>query len=365
MKILLLSLAIVLSLNTSFSQTCEDRVYYDEMESFTWFGDWFIGSTSGFSTAASVSPTLSAFFYGVGGGSSAYEGDWYVLPNVSGLNSTSTYIFRFRLASYRFTSTSSTRGVDAGDYITVQLSTDGGFNYTNELRVTGNNNAYWSYSSTAIASKTANGTLTIFSPTAGGDRTSTGDGYSFIELILPPGTTQCAIDIFCRANGSGEEWWIDDIELIEQYICSPLPITLMTFDAFQYTSNSVKVNWTTASEQNNDYFIIENSIDGYTWKQAGVVNGAGNSNQVLNYSFIDYSPYLGLSYYRLTQVDFDGQSETFDPKAVNLETPLPCNETTEYYDLTGRKIEFSKLEVGGIYLKICGENIEKITIPSK
>lgn len=365
MKILLFLLTCVLTAQLSFSQTCEDRVYYDDIEVFNWFGDWFIGSTVGFSTAASVSPTVSAFFYGVGGGSSAYEGDWYVLPNVTGLNSTSTYIFKFRLASYRFTSTSSTRGVDVGDYITVQLSTDGGINYTNELRVTGNNNAFWSYSSTAVASKTANGTLTTFSPTAGGDRTSTGDGYSFIELTLPAGTTQCAIDIFCRANGSGEEWWIDNIELIEQYNCSPLPIELMAFTAVPYTTNSVKTIWQTASEQNNNYFVIEKSSNGHDWKQVGIVNGAGNSNEILNYNLIDYSPYPGLSYYRLTQVDFDGNRETFDPKAVMLDGPVPCNEHTEYYDLTGRKIEFSKLEAGGIYLKICGDSVEKIIVPLK
>ena len=137
------------------------------------------------------------------------------------------------------------------------------------------------------------------------------------------------------------------------------------FNALPYTSSSVKTIWQTASELHNDYFIIEKSSNGYDWEQSGIVNGAGNSNQVLNYNFIDYFPYLGLSYYRLTQVDFDGAQETFDPKSVMLEGSVPCNELAEYYDISGRKVDFYKLEAGGVYLKICGGTVEKIIVPLK
>jgi len=101
-------------------------------------------------------------------------------------------------------------------------------------------------------------------------------------------------------------------------IHNPLPIELLSFTA-KAEENVVLVNWQTASELDNDYFIIERSKDGINSERIGRVQGAGNSNEVLNYSFVDQNPYSGTSYYRLTQVDYNGQSETFDWVAVNCE----------------------------------------------
>lgn len=213
MKRLITLLTLIVSL-TTFSQTCSNVIKNDKIESYDWLGGWWVGGTSGYFTNANVTPTSSAALYGIGNGTSAYESDWYSLPNVP-VNSTSKHIFRFRLASYRFTSTNTTRGVDVGDYITVQLSTDGGVNYVQELRIAGNNNAYWNYNTNGVVSSTANGLLEVFSPSAGGDRTSTNDGFSVIELVIPPGVSNIAIDIFTRANSAGEEWWFDNFELIE------------------------------------------------------------------------------------------------------------------------------------------------------
>jgi hypothetical protein len=96
---------------------------------------------------------------------------------------------------------------------------------------------------------------------------------------------------------------------------SPLPVTLLDFNA-QPVNNEVLVTWTTASEINNDYFQIERSRDAVNYEVVGIVDGAGNSNQVLNYSLIDKQPLTGISYYRLRQVDFNGDFEVFDPVAV-------------------------------------------------
>jgi hypothetical protein len=91
---------------------------------------WYTpAATTGYYTNAFVSSTSSAVIYGTGNGSSAYESDWYSFPNLI-VDPAYDYQFKFRLASYRFTSTAGTRGVDIGDYITVQLSTNGGTSYT-------------------------------------------------------------------------------------------------------------------------------------------------------------------------------------------------------------------------------------------
>jgi hypothetical protein len=68
----------------------------------------------------------------------------------------------------------------------------------------------------------------------------------------------------------------------------------------------VKLEWQTASEVNNDFFTIEKSLNGTDWEIVKKVDGAGNSGKLLNYSAYDYSPYAGVSYYRLKQTDYDG-----------------------------------------------------------
>jgi len=91
-----------------------------------------------------------------------------------------------------------------------------------------------------------------------------------------------------------------------------LPITLSGFHADFINENQILIEWETASEINNDYFIIEASENGYDFNEIDRVNGAGNSNKVENYQLLHHiernSP---LIYLRLTQVDFDGQSEQF------------------------------------------------------
>lgn len=87
-----------------------------------------------------------------------------------------------------------------------------------------------------------------------------------------------------------------------------LPIELLNFEGYNNDDYNV-LNWSTATEKNNDYFKVEKSTDGVTFSAIGEVNGAGNSLQKVNYSFIDKSPKTGINYYRLTQTDFDKRSE--------------------------------------------------------
>lgn len=305
---------ILLGMFTFFgnAQTCTTTVAYDYMETFNWVGDWWIpASTSGFFTNASVSPTTSAAIYGLGSGTSAIEQDWYSMPNISGLNPFSTYKLSFRLGSYRFTSTGTTRGVDNPDFVEVQVSYNGGVTYTTEMRIRGNSNAYWNYNTAGVASKTANGAVTTYQPTAGGDRTATGDGYSVIELTIPPGATQLAFDIYCRVNSAGEEWWLDNFMLEEIFDCSPLPIELLEFKS-SCNDGTTDIIWSTATEFNTDYFKVEKSSDGIQWKVVDTKSAAGWSNHVITYRVTDKTPSTNGDYYRMTQYDHDGLSETFN-----------------------------------------------------
>ncbi len=101
-----------------------------------------------------------------------------------------------------------------------------------------------------------------------------------------------------------------------------LPVTLIDFTANLKDENSVLLNWSTASELNNDYFVVERSIDGSLFTAFGKIKGNGTTDIVHSYQFIDNisskEHLLSSIYYRLKQIDFDGKSSLSQIKAVNL-----------------------------------------------
>jgi hypothetical protein len=86
---------------------------------------------------------------------------------------------------------------------------------------------------------------------------------------------------------------------------NPLPIELKYFTGTDLNGN-VHLNWLTLSERNNDYFIIERSIDGINWSSFKTVSGNGSKSTSTYYEIVDDLPFNGLNYYRLKQVDYDG-----------------------------------------------------------
>lgn len=89
---------------------------------------------------------------------------------------------------------------------------------------------------------------------------------------------------------------------------SELPIKLASFEAeYIAEDNWVKVDWETQVEINNDYFLVQRSIDGLEFEDVAEVDGAGNSTITLAYTAYDQNPPRGMVYYRLKQIDFDGK----------------------------------------------------------
>ena len=112
-----------------------------------------------------------------------------------------------------------------------------------------------------------------------------------------------------------------------------LPIELISFKA-QPVGSSIQLNWSTASETNNDYFTIHRSNDASSFKEVIRVEGSGNSNSVRHYTAIDDQPLNGNTYYRLQQTDYDGTSKFSDIIVVHFEKsvaltiyPNPFNTT--------------------------------------
>jgi len=98
---------------------------------------------------------------------------------------------------------------------------------------------------------------------------------------------------------------------------SPLPVELLSFTA-EESADEVLLNWITASEIQSQYFMVEKTSDFVHFSEVTKVAAAGNSNEILHYSATDNNPFSGESYYRLRQVDFDGQEHFSQFEAVTF-----------------------------------------------
>ena len=120
---------------------------------------------------------------------------------------------------------------------------------------------------------------------------------------------------------------------------SSLPIELISFTAEHFGSDInpvVVIEWSVASQVNNDYYEIKRSIDVEDWKIVATIEGAGNSNTQMSYQVVDDSPILGTSYYMLSQTDYDGTTEEFLPISLII-TPQK-KELVKIFNIFGQEV---------------------------
>lgn len=123
---------------------------------------------------------------------------------------------------------------------------------------------------------------------------------------------------------------------------NPLPVELTDFTA-SCNEGKTSLNWSTATERENAYFLLERSSDGSKWEEFGRVNGSGTSYSKKQYTLLDNERTEGVLYYRLNQVDQDGGRTMFGTVAANCDLteeklnvyPNPAeNEFTVEFDLS-------------------------------
>lgn len=102
---------------------------------------------------------------------------------------------------------------------------------------------------------------------------------------------------------------------------SPLPVDLLEFSG-ETCDDAVCLKWSTASEVNNDHFLIERSVDGLEYVLIGTVDGQGTKSIRTDYTFTDNEAIGSTIYYRLTQVDFDGTKKMYTPIAIKQENKI-------------------------------------------
>lgn len=156
-------------------------------------------------------------------------------------------------------------------------------------------------------------------------------------------------------------------------VTSTLPIVLNAFKA-KANLQQVDLTWNTAAETNNSHFEILRSADGKTFNKIDEVKGAGNSTENRSYAYTDKDPLPGVNYYKLKQVDFDGQYSFSEVEAVKSNvaasnfkvaankqngtvklTVYAANNgkaTFKIYDLNGRKLAEQELNLSKGYSNV-------------
>ena len=130
-------------------------------------------------------------------------------------------------------------------------------------------------------------------------------------------------------------------------LCSsdPLPIELIKFDVTSIDDTQVSIKWTTATETNNDYFDVLRSEDAINFVSIKRIKGAGNSNSVLNYTFIDKNVENKTYYYAIKQTDFDSKNTMSDIVSVNINNNIEPNIYPNPVQTGGKiNIDFSNNE---------------------
>lgn len=156
-------------------------------------------------------------------------------------------------------------------------------------------------------------------------------------------------------------------QVINQAKSNFLPVTLSDFKA-SVANKGIQLDWATETEQDNDYFAVEHSLNGADFKTLEIINGGGDSEKRTAYTYTHTTPVNGNNYYRLRMVDMDGRtknshvvverfSRTFGgvtafPNPAYTETSIRLtasadeSATVEVYDLSGRLIHTDAIRLG-------------------
>lgn len=123
-----------------------------------------------------------------------------------------------------------------------------------------------------------------------------------------------ATNITVRNVMDGVVHWnhVDDFVFVDL-----LAVDLLSFDAELNDQGHVELKWITSSESNSDKFIVEKSQDGLYWRVLGEYDALGSINENTSYLEFDTDPFMGVSYYRLIEVDMDGSQVSYGIKSID------------------------------------------------
>jgi len=141
---------------------------------------------------------------------------------------------------------------------------------------------------------------------------NTSEPFAGIQNLQPSSTYHFAVFEF---NGFNQPLYLSPAAVFNVTTAFALPVKLSKWEAIPL-EGKIKLQWTTSTEINAGYFIVERSNDGTHFSSIATVQANGNSQSEISYSKDDLSPLSGKSYYRLKMVDIDGRSEYSPVRSV-------------------------------------------------
>lgn len=173
---------------------------------------------------------------------------------------------------------------------------------------------------------------------AAGDFTEDVTGDSFLQTmnVVAGQSYILVVDEWSPNAGSGYNLTFSGTASLD---CTILPVELAEFDVtYAADYDVVDIAWTTESERDNDYFAVERSSDGTHFEEIARTNSTGNTTNETKYYAMDEDPFVGINYYRLRQVDINGDEHYSELKSINIlddfydilsVIPNPTNDRSE------------------------------------
>lgn len=149
-----------------------------------------------------------------------------------------------------------------------------------------------------------------------------------------------------------------------------LPVNLISFQGKLIEQKNIGLSWATATEEQNELFVLERSTDGRNFMELTQIEGNGTTNSVQSYSYMDESPQRGTNYYRLNQIDYNGQSSlseiiSVEFSGIGSEKPFEIINTLAQEELTLAIGQDYQTELLSIQLfSINGIHIKTFEVPS-
>jgi hypothetical protein len=111
------------------------------------------------------------------------------------------------------------------------------------------------------------------------------------------------------------------------------------------------LQWRTTSETGTKNFVVEHSSGGVNWQQLSGLQSAGNSDNVLSYSYTHNAPVVGINYYRIKQIDIDGNYTYSEIRSISV------NSNDQSFKVLGNPLVSGELQV-----QICQPNTQQLKL---